>query len=397
MAQRRYYLSEMAVSNKHGGGLTLQRILQDDLKHFDNFFHVHEFATKNPIIDELKAKQVNLHQLYPYDDSETWSKRIGSLRDRLIRKLRLQSYLETTWDARIRNFADHMLKNFNLSDSSWLVVPQNIPSLRVMHRVFRAKRVNYMTWIMDDHVVQWKTDKDWYYPRGFEEEFACHLGNASKVFVISPEMARFYGKRFGVDSEVLFGPTDPIALPVYQSPDPSGPVRLCYFGALLEWQKDTLDHLASKLASLTATLDIFSFHDVPPSLLNSNVRVLPPVSSEHVISRMREYDGVLITISYKDDSRNMTELNISTKMSECLASGTVTVIIGPESAAMVQFARLHMCSLVVTDLEDPKQIARIRDLKKDTFRQQVLNQASYTSATFCSVESMRTIWRKYWN
>lgn len=37
------YLSAMAVSNLHGGGLTVQRVLGDDLARFAGFVHASEF------------------------------------------------------------------------------------------------------------------------------------------------------------------------------------------------------------------------------------------------------------------------------------------------------------------------------------------------------------------
>jgi hypothetical protein len=44
-----FYLSEMSVSDKHGGGLTLQRILGADLEDIDSFIHVNRFATDLPV------------------------------------------------------------------------------------------------------------------------------------------------------------------------------------------------------------------------------------------------------------------------------------------------------------------------------------------------------------
>ena len=400
MVPKWYYLSEMCVSSKHGGGLTLQRILQEDLKQFDNFFHLSEFATKEyPIIEELKARQVNLHQLYP--DNGIWSKQIIHFRDRVINKLKLQRYFEMGWEKwdrkHIRYPAEYLLHNSDVTHSSWLVVPQSILSIRVLNRVLRHTPIDYITWMMDDHVIQWNNEKGWYYPEGFEEEFAFHLQNARKVLVISPTMARFYKTRFGIDSEVLFGPADPIGTPVYQSPEPSGPVRLCYFGAIWNWQRDALEVLVRHLPSLDATLEIFTFHDLPASLQGGNVRVRPPVPPQEVVPRMREYDGVVIPASFEEGNRGNTELNISTKMSECLASGTVTVVIGPEYAAMVQFARQNGGALVVSDVRDAAQLARIRSLKESRFRERLLSEARNTAETICSVEVMRTVWKKCWD
>jgi hypothetical protein len=395
MSRKQYYLSEIAVSSQYGGGLTLQRILADDLRQFDNFFHVGTFAIrKDPIIDELKPKQVNLDELALVTDTKPGSLRY--YRERVITKLRLQRWFESKLDKRVRKYAEYVLHNFELTRSSWLVVPQNRLSIHLMNRIFRTKRVDYVTWMMDDHVVRWNTDNGWYYPEGFEDEFRFHLQNARKVLVISPAMAGLYRDRFGVDSEVVFGPADPVDAPVHKSLEPSGPVRLCYFGALWNWQLDPLEELARNLPSLNATLDIFTHNEVPPSLNGGMVNVQPAVPAQDVMHRMRQYDGVVIGASSKGQNRNLTELNISTKLSECLASGTVTVIIGPEYAAMVRFVRAYGGALVVSDFGDPTQLASLSRLKDSSFRERLLNQARNTAEAMCSVEAMRRVWRKCW-
>lgn len=395
MVGKQYYLSEVAISNKVGGGLTLQRILADDLTEFDNFFHVHQFATLDyPIIDELKPKQVNLHELVPLANTKPGSLRY--YRERVITRLRIQRWFESKLDQRLRKYGEYVLHNFDLTGSSWLVVPQNRFSIHVMNGIFRIKRVDYVTWMMDDHFVRWNTEKGWYYPEGFEDELRFHLQNARKVLVISPVMAELYRDRFGVDSEVVFGPADPVHAPVYESVEPSGPISLCYFGALWNWQLDPLEKLARHLTSLNATLDIFTHHEVPASLSGGRVSVQPPVLPKDVIHRMRQYDGVVIGASSKEEDRNLTELSISTKLSESLASGTVTVVIGPEYAAMVRFVRAFGGALIVSDFEDSTQLASLSRLKETSSREQLLDQARNTVEATCSVEAMRRIWRKCW-
>ncbi|MGH2362333.1 MAG: hypothetical protein ACRDGM_17555, partial [bacterium] len=394
---KHYYLSEMAVSDKHGGGLTLQRILQEDLKRFDAFFHLDRFATDQcTIIDELKTKQVNLHDLYQVVQLGPPSVRYYC--SRAVAKLRRQSWFEWEWDQRVRQVrqaAAHILDNFDLTQSSWLVLPQNIPSVLVMNRVFRSRPVDYVTWLMDDHVIRWRNG--WYYPHGFEAEFAFHLRHARKVVVISSAMARLYRERFGVDAEVVFGPADPVSSPVYQSPNPVGPVRLCYFGAIHRWQCDALERLVTHLAVVDATLDLFGLHDPPAQLRSPRVSVRPPVSASEVISRMRGYDGVVIPASFHEDKRNLTELNIATKMSECFASGTVPVIVAPAYAAMAQFAQEHGGAVIVSDFEDPVQVSALRNLKAGDLRDRILGEARRVVENVCSCTTMRGIWRRAWN
>jgi hypothetical protein len=385
----------MAVSSKHGGGLTLQRILRDDLSEFDNFFHVDTFATRDyPIIDELKGKQINLPEMNLIPKIKPGS--IHHYYERMKAKLKLHRGSGYRVSKAARIYSEYLLRNFDLTRSLWLAVPQNVASVHILNQVFQRESINYVTWMMDDHVIRWSNDRGWRYPPGFEKEFAFHLQNARRVLVISPAMGRLYNERFGVDSEVLFGPADPVGSPVYQSPQPSGPVSLCYFGAIWAWQKDALEELVRHLPSVGARLDIFTHHVLPSSLQSEAVSVRAPVPAGEVMHLMREYDGVLITASSNDQNRNLTELNIATKMSECFASGTATVMVGPEYAAMVQFARQYGSAVVVSNFEDPLQVAGLKALKESSFRERILREARNTSEAMCSTEAMRKVWEKCW-
>jgi hypothetical protein len=385
-----YYLSEMSVSNRHGGGLTLQRIVGEDLERFCLFVHLDSFSVREPIVRKLESRQLNLHELYPVTRPGSYHYYV----QRMLEKVGLEPHVDYIWGSRIRRSAAHIAKRLPLTDARWLVVPQSMLAVRVLNRVLDHRPVDYVTWLMDDHVVRWQGG--WNYPDSFEAEFRRHLLAARKICVISPAMAHFYKDRFGVDSVVLFGPADPIGPPVYLSADPSGPVRLCYFGAIWPWQRDALERFAACLSRLNAELDVFTFADAATIGAMAGVTLREPIPPDDVIRRMRDYDGVLIAVSFDDASRGLAELNISTKMSECLASGTVVVVVGPEYAAMVKFVRERAAGVVVTDLNDSIQMSALKGLKEEAFRRSVLARARRTVEDTCSVEAMRTTWKKCW-
>jgi hypothetical protein len=389
-ARNWYYLSEMAVSNLHGGGLTVQRVLGDDLARFAAFVHVSEFATgKYRMADDFGARQVNLHQLLPRPDVVPDS--LGYYIERVLLRMKRVGIHAMSPERWARRCARYLTRNVDVEGSRWLIVPQDVTSVRVANGVFRRRRMHYVTWVMDDHVIRW--EDGWRYPPGFEKAFGFHLRHARRVFVISPPMARLYKERFGVDAEVLFGPADPVGAPVGQSPHEGGPVRLGYFGAVSPWQQDALERLVLHLEGVGAVLDIFTFDGAARSLAGARVGVHPPLPPAEVIHRMRDYDGVVIPVSFKPERRHLTELNISTKMSECLASGTVTVIVGPDYAAMSQFARAHGGMIVINDFEDPSQLERLASLKDRGSRTELLARARRVVEDVCSVNRMRRTWR----
>jgi hypothetical protein len=390
---KRYYLSEMAVSDMHGGGLTLQRILGEDLDSFNLFVHLDQFATKHaPIIKRLADRQLNLHHLFRAPHRAHGSARYYA--DRALSLLRLRTFSEWSQERWARRCVDHVLHHVNLDDSRWLVVPQHVASVHVMNRLWRRRPVQYVTWLMDDHVIEWRNG--WRYSRRFEAEFAFHLQHAQQVFAISPAMARLYRDRFRVNAEVLFGSADAVSPPVYPSPSIPGPVRLCYFGAIRAWQRDALERLVAHLGVLDARLDLFGLQDPPAQLRCQHVSVCAPVPANEVVPRMREYDGVVIPASFSEDHRNLTELNIATKMSECFASGTVPVVVAPAYAAMAKFAHENGGAVVISDFGDSAQLTALRNLKNVDFRARILGDARRVADNVCSTRAMRRTWTAGW-
>ena len=73
------------------------------------------------------------------------------------------------------------------------------------------------------------------------------------------------------------------------------------------------------------------------------------VSHTEVASRMREYDAVLLPISFLPEHRSIAEFNILTKMTECLASGTITLLLGPAYSAMAQLLKKFGAAVILTD------------------------------------------------
>jgi hypothetical protein len=391
--RKNYYLSEMPIADDGGGGLTLQRVLQCDLNGFDLFIHVHSNNEPLSVSDRLADRQLNLHHLYPVPTFTPQTPR--SYFDRALDCARFPTTYSWTLNRWGRRVAAYIARRAQLAGSSWLVVPQGIQSVLAMNHVWKRHPVRYVTWMMDDHVLYWKNRLR--YPFAwFENEFAFHLRNAHQVFVISPAMQQFYREKFGVTSEVLFGPADLATHPVYQSQASSGPIRLAYFGSLWTWQRDALARLISHLAQIDATLDVFGFNSLPVELKSPRVCARPPVPAEDVISHMREYDGVVIPAGFVDEVRNLSELNISTKLSECLTCGTLPILIAPEFAAMTKFVRKHGGALVVSDFSSPDQINELRAIKSTKLRRRLLDEARRVAVAECSSAVMRSRWDRVW-
>jgi len=273
-----------------------------------------------------------------------------------------------------------------------LICPQSQLAVSVMELLKTRRRVNYVTWIMDDHVV-YNENGRWTYPSGFRETWAKHLRGASKIFVISAELGQFYRREFGVESEVLFGPADPVGEPIWVAPNSGDICRLGYFGSLWSWQVDALTRLARYLSSLNATLDIFTnFQELPLELQVSGVSMRRPVGRADVIHEMRKYDAVVLPIGFLESHRQLTEFNIATKMSECLASGTITLVIGPQNAAMVRHLAPTGAACLTTAGDLAELHTAIGNLKHENYRREVLNRARKLVQLELSTSIMHARW-----
>jgi hypothetical protein len=382
-----FYISEMSVSNLHGGGLTIQRVLGEDLSQFKFFVHVSRFATDYPVIDRYRQNSLDLPVWAELDSSR---RLIGS---------RPAKFIENCWTAQRwhgrRSAAAIAARHSRINRPlKGLVCPQGVASLHTIDYLTRRHAAEYVTWIMDDHLIRWESG-DWHYPNSeVESLYARHLRNAKGVFVISPAMGEFYQNHFGVKSVVLFGPAD-IASP-QGHPNPVGKrsLRLGYFGSVGLWQQDALEMLAGKLTDLDATLDIYTFlKTVPGNLSQKGVSLAGGLPAAKVVETMRTYDAVILPISFRSEMRHMTDFNIATKMSECLASGTATLVVGPKDAAMTRYLQTAGAACIITE-GSPSEWQRVGEQLRDSLcRAQILNAAQKLLEQNLSTQVMRNRWR----
>ena len=388
-----FYLSEMAVSDVTGGGLTLLRILGDDVDGIQLFAQIHPYGhLEGADRPDSPAEMVRTRclDLPPMWMTTPPARRLLGCRTAYWLA---QRPVLRRWHA--RGVAARIAAR--LPDDSrplcGLVCPQHAASLYVLERLRGIRHIEYVTWVMDDHLVRWR-DGAWCYPPHIEKLFARHLRNAHAVFVISPVMADLYHKRFGVESRVLFSPADP---PSQSSPLPQadgGPLRLAYFGAVDSWQIDALTLVSDNL-SPPASLEIFTgLTELPEPLRRDTVRLKGRIPADQVMATMRQYHAVVLPISFSPDQRNMSELNIATKMSECLASGTVTLAVGPPYAAMIRYLQQHSAAICVTQPSADAMGDAFATLGDPQQRAVIATNARTLARQHLSTAAMRAVWQE---
>lgn len=276
-----------------------------------------------------------------------------------------------------------------------LVCPQGMISLMVLDELSKGRKLDYVTWIMDDHVVRWK-DGEWVYPGKLEQSMKRHLEGAHCVYTISHAMADFYRKRFGIEAEVLCGPGQTA------SPEPvttkqrerTGPLRIAYFGSLGPWQNDALELLAGPVAEGRVALDLFTRDrgSLPETLFKAGCGFPDPVAPEQVQETASGYDAVVLPISFRAEMRNMSEFNYATKFAEYLAVPVPTLLIGPPYAAMVNCARKADACVIVDEASEAAIATALNRLADPCECSAVIAAEAKLLREEFSVEVMRRRW-----
>jgi hypothetical protein len=381
-----FYLSEMSVSDGHGGGLTLQRVLGEDLDSISRFVHVNRFARVFPPIERVQPRCLDLPMWLENPRVREW---IGCRPTAWLSGQRCVRRHHARRAARVMlshcGPINHVLRG--------VVCPQGIQSLLVLEELKQRAAVRYITWIMDDHLVRFR-DGEWRYPPQVEALLARHLKEAEVVFVISPAMVDFYRQRFGVEPTVLLPPAITGNEPVWSPSSEAGPCRLGYFGNLGPWVLNALNQIASILPRVGATVDVFGpAGQAPGTLASPGIRLCGTLSKEHLLSQMRKYDAVILPISFAEEERHLAEFNIATRMSEFLASGNLTLLVGPSYAAMIRYLESKSAACIVTN-PNSAELARAFNLIRNTaYRREVLMNARNLVAAELSTATMRSKWQ----
>jgi hypothetical protein len=380
-----FYLSEMSISVGHGGGLTLQRIIGPELGGINLFALLGRFATDFPTEERHLPRYLELPGRFESDyaraiigcTAASWLHHRATARRMHARRA------ARAVSARFPSITQPLLG---------LICPQGIASLYTLEALSRLRSIEYVTWIMDDQLIRWE-GRGWRYPSGAEEMLSRHLRGAKCVFAISPAMAELYQKRFGVRSRVLFGPAIDYGEPVCDRPSQDACVSLGYFGALLDWQCGALKALARQLKLANARLDIYTAHrSAPTDLQVPGVTFKGRVPPSEVPSLMRCYDAVVLPASFEPRCRHLSELNIATKMSECLASGTLTLLIAPPYAAMVRFLESTGAAVIVQEETERAVVSAVERIRDQAERRPIIRAARDLVRDKLSAAAMRRTW-----
>lgn len=383
------YLSEQAISEQHGLGITILRTLGNDIDQFHLMVRLAgRQKTASVPVSAHETRSVTFYQSnYP------------ELFLRVMRKLGVDGF-DGSSDMIGRyavQSARSLSRKFRIQGSKWLVCPQGKASLYATHELKTKENIRYATWIMDDHELSGRID-DWRYAWMPEDVMKRHLREASKVFVGSENFQHFYRDRFGVESDVLLSPCAPIGEPVWEDPVGESKPHLAYFGAVFGWQRDPLEILARCARAGRISLDIFSLSDkLPETIKVEGVNIRNSLPPNQVVHEMRKYSAVVVPLSFTERRAYMSYFNIPTKLSECLASGTIVVLLGPSEGASMSLVRDAGAGLTITTQQVHRVCEQLEVLRDAAWRRETLKNARQLITNYLNPETMNRVWKEGWN
>jgi len=243
--------------------------------------------------------------------------------------------------------------------------------------VFSGETLAFATWIARHYgvpLVAHVADDGLEHQRGGVSASTKELlaGAAARIS-ISEEMRQEYSDRYGVDSHVLHnGAADDLFA------DPAPAVRrddhfvVRYLGSIVPGQHfSAIEDIAAAVIALADAGVPVRFEIWGGSWTREHAETLTDgravvyrgaVGKADGFALLQSADLLVIPVSFDEAAFSKNRLSLPTKLAECLASGTPTLVYGPAGAAPVEFCRRHHVGAFIDERSTDKVGAYIRDL-----------------------------------
>ena len=242
----------------------------------------------------------------------------------------------------VEDFAPDLVFSFVKS------APQYYLTIKYLRETFD---IPLLTWIADDEYTGLCR-------RGAKKEIenlAYILRESAVVYGCSEEICGYYNRIFGCS-----------AAPFYKSCDLSGavrpktgdPIRMVYAGNLLYGRMEILRQLAEVLEAYDGREVAFEIYSNTPlsdqdrAAFDRMARTIYMGRRDYetIKEKLTEADIVLHVESFEEAEMLKTRYSFSTKIIDCLQSGSVLLGIGPKGLASIEYIRRIPGACVVDDL-----------------------------------------------
>ncbi len=388
MSRKIAFISEISAQPILGGGITLQKILGEDFHKISCFIKTIHFPSEAEVKYEDAASYC-----YPYWKIES--------KLRTLLGCRLAFYLSQcdTMQSIHRKYVARDIEKrflFNMSGLRILASPNSRHATAILNSLWKKYQFEYVTWIMDDHMVKWRDGK-WKYLGGDEQILHEHLRNAKMVYVISEAMAEFYKDKFSVEAQILHAPCESFPSDGLQYQfKTKGPLRLVYFGSLGRWQNDALEGFLPHILDKTCEINLFTRNSaqIPETFRNlPGVFIRNPIAAHEISSAARNFDAMVLPISFKEELKNMSFFNIATKFPDCIGAPIPTIIIGPSDSIMMKTAKKYGAFATIEKLDSSAIRDALQKISNPNVRAAMLAGRRLAFKEMCGVDVMATRWK----
>lgn len=287
-------------------------------------------------------------------ENKTESRMVDAVRDN---KIQLFYFLnELIFSSKI--WFNRKLKNYLKDDIPDICFSFAIadPYRYAICKYLKKKSVPVVLYIADD-VYNSYISKSNYISRRYKKRFEEMMRMADIVYGASVQMCEAYQQMFNVPVRVLYKGCQ-ISYPKDKL---NTPLRIVYAGNLLYGRADTLSKLAEAVHNINsqmggvAQLEVYSSTSVSSETLNrlnieSSSRFMGARTYEDVIKIMHDADFVLHVESFLDKQKKIVRYSFSTKIMDCLQSGSVLMVIGPKGISSVEYPRGIPGVVVIDDV-----------------------------------------------
>lgn len=212
--------------------------------------------------------------------------------------------------------------------------------------------------VADDLHTTYRLNNDRHHLR-MRKDLDQLIGLADRIYGISEEMCAYYQKLYGIAATPLYKGCLFENQPMSQV---HTPIKFVYAGNLLFGRLETLIALVDCLERLNAggmrvTLDIYSgtiITDEQEKKINRgfSARFHGEIAYQEVKQKMAEADVVLHVESFEEEQIKRIRYSFSTKIIDCLQSGSVMLAIGPKGISSIEYPRKIPGAVVIDDLQD---------------------------------------------
>ena len=260
-------------------------------------------------------------------------------------------YTKKWQNRRLDEFIDHVNPDIIFSfaaGNSYMVLPIEYIKARTNAKLILL--------VADDMYTTYRLSQNRHHLR-MQKDFDKLIGMADKIYGISEQMFQRYEALYGVRVDILHkgccfehGPMRKV----------NKPIRLVYAGNLLFGRLDTLAAVADCLETLNksgikATLDVYSGTIITEQqrkrIHRGNISAFHGcISFSEVKEKLASADVVVHVESFDEEQIECVRYSFSTKIIDCLQSGSVLLAIGPKGIASIEYSRKVPGAEVVDDL-----------------------------------------------